>query len=162
MNPITKKQQVAEEWVNEAYKTRLTVLRAAAQHWQSTVSTITGLFGAATLLDADEQVRKLAAFWSPAYGGLVLLSLVFAAAAIWLASSAGVANVARVSPDIDDRVKKFDDLFENAQDELWCSRFLTALAAMALVAALGVRWYAPQIEPAVPAMTKAISKQIGN
>jgi hypothetical protein len=33
---------------------------------------------------------------------------------------------------------------------------------MALVAALGVRWYAPQIEPAVPAMTKAISKQIGN
>lgn len=141
--PLTEEQIVASDWAADAIRTRLQNLRTTAQHWQSSISTITALFGAATVLNADNAVRAIAPEWSYLYGLLVVLSLVCAALALQLASQAGEPSRVTVPAALDKQVNLYNQVFDTAKHRLSLSRLFAALAVALLILTIGVRWYAP-------------------
>ena len=147
---LTDEQLAANEWASESVRSRLQALRTAAQHWQSTLSTITALFGAATVLDADKAVRTLAYGWNYFYGAAVVLSLMCAGLSLKWASQAGVPQNVTIPIDINKRTALHKNVLERTESRLAWSRSSAAPAVALLILAICIRWYAPQIPPAKP------------
>jgi hypothetical protein len=145
--PLTDEERAAEQWATSAVHTRLPQVRTIAQRWQTSVTTITGLFGAATVLDADTAIRAIAPTWNYTYGALVAGSLLFAALALYLASLAGDPTGKVIPAGVRRQVQLSEEVFKIASSRLMWSRIWTLPAALLLIVALGVRWYAPQVPP---------------
>lgn len=158
---LTEEERAAAEWSSDAARTRLTTVRTSAQHWQSTLSTIVGLFGAATVLNADGAVRALAPYWNWLYGVLVVLSLVFAALALKLASQAGEPDRVSIPADIRRQVALRAQAFTTAWERLSRARLLAVPAVVLLILAMAVRWYGPQLPGAKTGAASAQTQELG-
>jgi hypothetical protein len=146
---LTPGQRDADAWAEEAERERLPRIRQVAQDWQVSVSTITALFGAGTLISADAVVRSLdPSGWAVLYGVLAALALVSAGVAILLASLAGHPVWSTRSPNVPAEVQLREDRISKAHCKLLWSRILAFLAVALLIAGYAVRWYAPVKPPA--------------
>ncbi|MCV3209800.1 hypothetical protein OHD62_18320 [Mesorhizobium sp. YC-39] len=154
-NPLSEKERLANKWADDAIANQLPTLRTTAQHWQTTISAIIGLFGAATIISSDESVAALKAYWNYGYGLLVLLSLGAAGFALNSAARAGEASTVTIRPDVGERVTEYNQLVSTSAGRLKCSRTLTWISICLLVTATGIRWYAPKNPPPPPTVVSA-------
>lgn len=145
--PLTEKERLVGKWADEAIANQLPTLRATAQHWQTSISTIIGLFGAATIISSDVSVAALQSDWNYLYGLLVLLSLGAAGWALYLAALAGEASTVTIRADVSDRVQEYNRLVDTSAGRLHCSRIVTLVSIGLLLIATGLRWYAPKNPP---------------
>lgn len=148
---LTEQQRQVNKWAKDALANRLTTLRTTAQHWQTTISTIIGLFGAASIIGTD---KDLASLKSPAdmfYGGVGLVALICGAVALHKAALASEGSVVNLPADIGGRVAEYNRVADEASKRLKCSRWWTWAAVFLLLAANGIRWYAPKNPPPPPA-----------
>jgi hypothetical protein len=132
-----------DDWARAAVSERLPRLRTVSTAWATAVSTITALFGAATVIDADSQVRALKAPWHVIYGILTAASLLCVAAGIALAFWGGQFRSETVPPDVEGRRELRKEVVARTDRDLKWSQIATAAAVVLLIASLAVRWYAP-------------------
>jgi hypothetical protein len=150
---LTDRQRQVNKWAKDALANQLTTLRTTAQHWQTTVSTIIGLFGAASIIGTDKDLASLKQPFDIWYGAVGLVALVCGAVALHKAALASEGSVVNIPADIEGRVDAYDLVVDDATKRLRCSRWWTWAAVFLLLAANGVRWYAPKNPPPPPAAT---------
>jgi hypothetical protein len=119
-------------------------VRTIAGRWSATLGVFAGLFGLVALVSGPRTVDGLEPVWRVATGVLVLLVLLCAGAACWLAAAAAHGRVVsswRTGPSY----RAAYQLEEGrATAQLHWSKIFTAGAGTLLVAAIGVSWYAPR------------------
>lgn len=153
--PLTARERRIDKWADEAIASRLTILRTTAQHWQGTISTVIGLFGAASIVGADKDLATLLHPYDYWYAGLAVASLIASAYALLAATWASEGKEIVLAADIGDRVKKYNSAVATASRHLSCSRAVTMIAVALLVAANATRWYAPKMPSPPPAVSPA-------
>lgn len=142
---LTPEMRDADNWAELLIAEQLPRTRSLAAQWGATLGALTALFGAGTIIDADDSVRALhPEGWAILYGILTAAALVAAAIAIVLAALAAQGSVVEIPPDITERLELRQRLVADAQRNVQWSRRVAGLAVVVLVAAFGVRWYAPQ------------------
>jgi hypothetical protein len=134
-----------DKWSEEAVQERLQRIRAVATAWGASVSAITALLGAGTVIDADDQVRALSSPWSILYGALTAVALCAAALSIYLASTAAQFRLQIMPIDLDARRRVRTRIYDLADRDLRRSRMCALVAVVGLILSIGVRWYAPTI-----------------
>src|SRR5688500_4571177 len=86
---LTPEMRDADEWAEQLIAEQFPRTRALAAQWGATLAALTALFGAGTVIDADDAVRALhPEGWGIAYGILTAGALLAAAIAILLAAHA--------------------------------------------------------------------------
>ena len=152
---LTPALRDADIWAEQVVRERLPRTRELAQQWGATVTALTSLLGAGTIISSDDVVRSLdPPAWSMLYGVLVGFSLVSAAVSILLASLAGQASWAVIRPGVRERLALYEELVTRARNQLWWSRVLAAISLVLLIISFAVRWFAP-VMPA-PATSSAV------
>lgn len=148
-NPPTEEELRATAWADEAVSKALPNLRATALAWQTSLSTIIGFFGAATLIGAGGEVGKLEPPYDLRFGLLTLAALCACGAALYLASVAASHRSGTIEQDRASKAQAYDDAIKAAESNLERSRTTTFFAVVFLVGAMAVLWYAPR-KPADP------------
>jgi hypothetical protein len=134
----------ADSWAEQLVHDQLPNTRKLGQQWAATVTALTGLFGLGIVIDADDAVHALTTGWAIAYGVLVGVAVLAAAAAILLASLASHGWLATIPPGVQERIALRHDLVRKAHSQLRLSWLLTGIALLFLIGSFGVRWYGPQ------------------
>jgi hypothetical protein len=150
---ITQDELEAEEWASKAWRDRLPGVRALAGQWTATVGVITGLLGAGTLLSADSTIQALASPWSLFYGLLAGGALLAVAISTLYGSLASQGTIKDRPISSKDAVELLDSEVARSVRQLHASRVVAGFALVLLIAALGVRWYAPQVQSSKPSWT---------
>lgn len=143
VDPPSPLEQAAYEWGQLAVRDRLPNTRALAEKWGATVSALTALLGAGTILSSDTVVRSLVSPWGCRYGVAAGLALILSAAAIWGASRAAQATVGEIPPGAEQRLKFYNKRVKHSVRWLHMSRWCTGVAVLLLIVSLAIRWYAP-------------------
>ncbi|MET7421193.1 hypothetical protein [Dactylosporangium sp. NPDC005555] len=139
-------------WQGRADRTdaeALPAMRALAGRWAATIGALTGLLGLTALAGGPRTSDQLDGAWRIVIGALVLLAVLAAATATWLAADAHGGSVQRV-------LTTYDRLREGHRAEIgrvhrrfrW-SKLATAAAMAALIVAAGLAWFAPKPEDQV-------------
>jgi len=144
---LTPEQQRVSAWAEKATADPLAILRTIAQQWQTTVSAIVGLFGAATIITSDTVVASLVPPYKWWYVGAVVGSLGFAALAIWKASQAAQAEIGPIPHNLTEVSQIQEHRLNNGIKNLSCSRWLTLFAVIALATSTSVRWFGEKSSP---------------
>lgn len=129
-----------DDWAEAALRDRLPRLRAMAGEWQKTVGTVTGLFGAGALFNADTAVRALDGSSKTIFAVIAVSAFLAAAASIVLASLASQSRLAEIPPDVTARRRLQDEAFTYTRRRLKWSRQLAGVAVVALLASFLIRW----------------------
>jgi hypothetical protein len=150
--PTTPYEKEVEDWAEGLREEQLTTWRSLASGWAPTVSTLLALFGAASVLGADDSVRALQnSVWQPLYGVLVGIALILGGLAIYCAYVASQpGEVQNLGPSIEERETRYAEHISRAKNWLTASRLLTVAAVIFLAGSFAVRWYAP-VDPSPPA-----------
>jgi hypothetical protein len=122
-----------------------------AEKWGATVTAVTSLLGAGTLIDADTAVRSLRPWAAYVYGGLVITALGCAAKAILSAAQAAQDKPITVPPAAAERLKLYREHTDEAMKALGKSREFAGLAFVLLLVSFLVRWFAPYASTAATA-----------
>jgi hypothetical protein len=152
---VTPDQLAADRWAEGVRRESLERTRALAAQWATTVGVVFAILGIGTIIDSDDVVRALQPNWAVAYGLLAGAALVLAAASTLLASRGAQPRFSPVKPGADYRVRLREDLAQKARSDIYRSQVLFVIAILALVAAFGVRWYAPEKPKATEKATAA-------
>lgn len=140
---VTAAELQADDWARQAITERLPRLRAVATAWGATVTALTAIFGLATLTDSDAVVSKLDSPFDWIFGVSAALAAITAALAIFLASLAAQQGKKEIPPDLAERVRLYNETFENALNRLEWSRIWTGISIVFLIGNFAIRWYAP-------------------
>ena len=140
---LSSEQREADEWIKQLDRDRLPRLREAAQQWGTAVSTVTGLLGAGSVINADSAVRSLRDNWGLAYGVFAATALLAAVCSILFASAAARSQIVMLPVDVNEQIRLRDQLIATVVKRLFWSRTLFLVSILLLLAAFGIRWYAP-------------------
>jgi hypothetical protein len=116
---LTPEIRDADEWAEQLIAEQLPRTRTLAAQSGATVAALTALFGAGTVIDADDAVRALdPEGWGIAYGILTAAALLAAAIAVLLAAHAAHGSLSTIPPDVTEREALRRRLVAEAQQNL--------------------------------------------
>jgi hypothetical protein len=141
---LTDEQRRANAWAEQAIEQRIPQLRALAGRWTTTLGTLVGLLGGASVLNADDKVRALDSFWRITYGIIAFFAVGLAAVATYLGMLAAGEREFDVPPDLAGRVREMNNTFQRGRTFLRYSLVLAGIALVLLAISFAVRWYAPK------------------
>jgi hypothetical protein len=139
---LSPEQRMASAWIDQNIHDRLPNIRELATQWGATVTAITALLGAGTIISSDDVVAPTVSstFGAVSYGLLVLIALICASASILQASLASQRKETTIPASLESRVELLHRTIERAEKALRSSRIFAAVAGTLIVLALIARW----------------------
>jgi hypothetical protein len=130
-------------------------IRLAAADWAKTITAITGILGAVTLVKGPEDISDLVLVAKVLVGLFVAAGLVFALSAIVSAAYASEGTPERGWAIGKELLRRYSDERDRATAQLLRSRHHAVAAAACLIVAVGIAWYSPT-ETAAPKPAKVL------
>lgn len=158
-----------EKWIEIADKERFEVLqriRSTAEKWAGTITALTGIFSIAAFVKGNEDITKLTPYAQKWLIGLLVLALISAFAAIYLAALAaqGSPRFFSASRNPRNNPEAYREYYleeaQKAAKQLGLSRLLVIPATALLALAIGVTWFGTKPEkPETPSATSVLVTQ---